>query len=478
MAEISLKQKTKRGLYWKFAEQFSNYGVQFVIGIILARLLSPSDYGITALPAVFIAIAGVFTSAGFSDALVRKPELKEEDLSTTFLYSLGVGTLCYVILFFASPWIAEFYNTPVLKPLMRITALTFLITPIGVPQSVLLKRKLNFKTPAKISVVVKFLSGVVGISLAYYGYGVWALVLSGLFATVAGLVITMSVVRWLPKTGWSNESFSYLWGFGNKMMASALLDTIYHNITPIIVGKYFSTADLGVYNRARQYAAMPSQQVHSVVREVSFPVLSKLQNDTPKLISHYRKMIKVSAFVVFPIMMLMSALSRPLVLTLITAKWEECVILLQLLCFSMMWYPVHALNLNILTVCGRTDLFLRLEVIKKIWGLLVLCCSLPFGLIAFCSAGIVSSIVSVYINTWYTGKFYGFGFKEQMKDLLPIILLGLMMFVSVLGITHLIPNMYIQLVVGAIIGAVIYMGGACLFKFQEINEVIFLINRK
>ena len=478
MAEISLKQKTKRGLYWKFAEQFSNYGVQFVIGIILARLLSPSDYGITALPAVFIAIAGVFTSAGFSDALVRKPELKEEDLSTTFLYSLGVGALCYVILFFASPWIAEFYNTPVLKPLMRITALTFLITPIGVPQSVLLKRKLNFKTPAKISVVVKILSGIVGISLAYYGYGVWALVLSGLFATVAGLVITMSVVRWLPKTGWSKESFSYLWGFGNKMMASALLDTIYHNITPIIVGKYFSTADLGVYNRARQYAAMPSQQVHSVVREVSFPVLSKLQDDTEKLISHYRKMIKVSAFVVFPIMMLMSALARPLVLTLITAKWEECVILLQLLCFSMMWYPVNALNLNILTVCGRTDVFLRLEIIKKIWGLFILCSSLPFGLIAFCSAGIVSSIVSVYINTWYTGKSYGFGFKEQIRDLMPTIILGLVMFASVLGLTYLIHNLVLQLVVGALAGAIIYIGGAYLFKFQEIKEVLFLLNRK
>ena len=478
MAETSLRQKTKRGLYWKFAEQFSNYGVQFIIGIIMARLLSPSDYGITALPAVFMAIAGVFTSAGFADALVRKPELKEEDLSTSFYYSLGVGTLCYVILFFASPWIADFYNTPVLKPLMRVTALTFIITPIGVPQSVLLKRQLNFKTPAKISVIVKILSGVVGILLAYYGYGVWALVVSGLFATVTGLVVTMSVVRWLPKTGWSRESFSYLWGFGNKLMASALLDTLYKNITPLIVGKFFSTADLGVYNRARQYAALPSQQVHSVVREVSFPVLSKLQNDTERLIIHYRTMIKVSAFIIFPLMMLLSALARPLVITLITAKWEDCIILLQLLCFSMMWYPVHALNINILTVCGRTDLFLRLEVIKKIWGLVVMGCSLPFGLIAFCVAGIVSSIVSVYINTWYTGKYYGFGFKEQMKDLLPIIVLGLVMFVSVLGITYLIPNMYLQLIAGGILGALVYIGGAYLIKFQEIKEVKYLLNRK
>jgi O-antigen/teichoic acid export membrane protein len=478
MAEESLKNKTKKGLYWKFAEQFSNYGIQFLIGIVMARLLSPSDYGITALPAVFIAIAGVFTSAGFSDALVRKPELKEDDLSTTFFYSLGVGLLCYIILFYASPWIANFYNTPVLKSLMRVTALTFLITPIGIPQNVLLKRKIDFKTPAKISVVVKILSGIVGISLAYYGYGVWALVLSELFSTVSVLVITLSVVRWYPKTGWSKESFSYLWGFGNKLMVSSLLDTVYKNITPIIVGKYFSTADLGVYNRARQYAALPSQQIHSVVREVSFPVLSKLQNDKERLIDQYRKMISVSAFVIFPLMMLMSALARPLIITLITAKWEECVVLLQLLCFSMMWYPVHALNLNILMICGRTDLCLRLEIIKKIWGLLVLCCSLPFGLVAFCSAGIASSIVSVYINTWYTGKIWGFGFKEQMKDLLPIIALGFLMFGSVLGVTYLLNNMLLQLIFGAITGAIIYIGGAIFLKFQEFNEVKYLLSRK
>lgn len=478
MAESSLKQKTKRALYWKFAEQFSNYGVQFIIGIIMARLLSPSDYGITALPAVFMAIAGVFTSAGFSDALVRKPELKEEDLSTSFLYSLGVGTLCYIVLFFASPWIAEFYNTPVLKPLMRVTALTFIITPIGVPQSVLLKRELDFKTPAKISVIVRILSGVVGIMLAYYGYGVWALVISGLFSTVAGLVITMSVVRWFPKTGWSKESFSYLWGYGNKIMASSLLDTVYKNITPLIVGKFYSTADLGVYNRARQYAALPSQNIYSVVREVSFPVLSKIQNDKDRLVIHYRTMIKVSAFVIFPIMMLMAALARPLIITLVTAKWEDCIILLQLLCFSMMWYPVHALNLNILTVSGRTDLLLRLEIIKKIWGLIILCCSLPFGLVAFCAAGILSSIVSVYINTWYTGKFYKFGFIEQMKDLAPILLLSFVMFASVLMLTFFLPNYYLQILLGGILGLCIYIGGGIFFKFSEMNDLKYMLKRK
>lgn len=474
----SLKQQTKQGVYWKFAEQFSNYGIQFLIGIVMARLLSPSDYGITALPAVFMAIAAIFVEAGFSNALVRKPELKEEDLSTTFYYCMVVGVLCYCLLFIASPWIADFYNTPVLKSLMRVTALSFILTPIGIPQNVLLRRKLDFKTPAKIAVIVKLLSGVVGIAMAYLGYGVWALVISGLFTSVFGLLMTVYAVRWYPKKGWSKESFRYLWGYGNKMMASSLLDTLYNNITPIIVGKFYSTADLGVYNRARQYAAMPSSNIHAVVREVSFPVLSKMQDDDERLISNYRRMIKLSAFVVFPLMMLLAALARPLIIVMITEKWEACIILLQLICFSMMWYPVHALNLNILTVKGRTDLFLKLEIVKKIVGLIVICSALPFGLVAFCAAQIGSSLISLFINTWYTGKFYHFGFKEQIKDLTPVLLISFMMFICVLLLTFVVSNNYILILSGVMLGTIIYISSAYLMKFQELTDVVYLIKRK
>lgn len=478
MSKSNLKQKTKRGLYWKFAEQFSNYGIQFLIGIVMARLLSPSDYGITALPAVFMAIAAIFVEAGFSNALVRKQELKEEDLSTTFYYSMVVGVLCYCLLFIASPWIADFYNTPLLKSLMRVTALSFILTPIGIPQNVLLRRKLDFKTPAKITVIVKLLSGVVGIAMAYLGYGVWALVISGLFTSVFGLLMTVYAVRWYPKKGWSKESFRYLWGYGNKMMASSLLDTLYNNITPIIVGKFYSTADLGVYNRARQYAAMPSSNIHAVVREVSFPVLSKMQDDDEQLISNYRRMIKLSAFVVFPLMMLLAALARPLIIVMITEKWEACIILLQLICFSMMWYPVHALNLNILTVKGRTDLFLKLEIAKKIVGLTVICSALPFGLVAFCAAQIGSSLISLFINTWYTGKFYHFGFKEQMKDLAPVLLLSVVMFACVLSLTFVVSSYYLQIFLGGILALSIYGGGGYLFKFSEMDDLKYMLKRK
>ena len=478
MEEKNLKQKTKRALYWKFAEQFSNYGVTFIVGIFMARMLSPSDYGITALPAVFMAIAAAFVEAGFTSALIRKPEIDDDDLTTTFIYSTIVGLLCYVLLFISSPWIADFYNTPVLKPLMRVTALSFIFYPIGVPQTILLKRKLDFKTPAKIAVSVRILSGAVGLTMAYTGYGVWALVISTLFSSVADTILKLIFVRWLPRGKWSKESFAYLWNYGNKMMASGLLTTIYNNITPIIVGKFYSTSDLGIYNRAHGYALLPSQQIHSVVMEVSFPVLSKIQDDTEKLLATYRRTINTSTFVIFPIMMLLAALARPVIIVMITEKWADCIILLQLLCFALMWYPVHGINLNMLMVKGRSDLFLKLEIIKRALGITVMCCSLPFGLVAFCGAQIASSVLSVYINTWYTGKFYDFGFFKQMKDILPTLILGLIMFASVTLFIQLLDNRMLQIILGGLLGVSIYLGGAFLFKFRQIDDVKFLLSRK
>lgn len=478
MEEKNLKQKTKKALYWKFAEQFSNYGVTFIIGVFMARLLSPSDYGITALPAVFMAVAATFVDAGFTSALIRKPEIDDNDLTTTFIYNAIVGLVCYALLFISSPWIADFYNTPVLKSLMRVTALSFIFYPIGVPQTILLKRKLDFKTPARITVVVRILSGAVGLTMAYSGYGVWALVISTLFSSIADTTLKLVAVRWWPRGKWSKESFSYLWNYGNKMMASGLMNTVYSNITPIIVGKFYSTSDLGVYNRAHGYAVLPALQIHSAVMAVSFPVLSKIQDDSEKLLAIYRRMINTSTFVIFPIMMLLAALARPVIIVMITEKWTDSIILLQLLCFSLMWYPVHGINLNMLMVKGRSDLFLKLEIIKKIIGITILCCSLPFGLVAFCGAQIVSSVLSVYVNTWYTEKFYNFGFLKQMKDILPTLVLGLIMFLGVILFIQLIDNMILQIVLGGLLGSTIYLGGAFLFKYKQVDDVKYLLRRK
>lgn len=473
----SLKNKTKKSLYWKFAEQFSNYGIQFIIGICMARMLSPEDYGITALPAIFMAISWIFVDGGFGMALVRKPEIKEEDLSTTFYYSMAIGALCYFILFIASPWIADFYNVPVLTSLMRVTAISFLYSPLGTVQGVLLQRRLDFKTPAKISVVCRILAGIIGITMAYTGYGLWALIISGLVSGIIGMLITLCIVRWYPKTGWSKESFRYLWGFGNKMMSSQLLDTIYNNITPVFIGKYYSPADLGVYNRAEGYAKMPSQNVHGVISSVTYPVLSKMQGDVDRLAYNYRRMIRVTAFIVFPLMLMLAALARPLILVMITAKWESCVILLQIICFSMMWWPIHALNLNLLLVLGRSDYFFRLEVIKKIYGFAILILTLPMGLIVFCSAKILSNVISLWVNTYYSKKIIDFGFWEQLKDLKYILLLSHVMFLVSLGTTFVFSNLWLQIIFGGLLGSIIYLGGAYLLKMEEIEDIKFLLRK-
>ena len=474
----NLKQQTKKGLYWSFFNQFSNYGMQFCVGIVMARLLSPSDYGITALPGVFLAIAAVFQDSGMAGALIRKPEIEEKDYSTLFLYSIGMGILMYAALFFASPYIASYFETPVLTPLVRVTALTFLWGPITTVQYVILKRKLDFKTPTKISIATKIFSAIVGITMAYMGYGLWALVISGVLSGFLNLILIVWAVRWYPRTGWSNESFKYLWGYGNKMLASSLLETAYSNITPLFVAKYYSPADLGVYNRARNYAIMPSQNVTGVIQNVTFPVLSKMQDDDESLARNYRRMLKTTAFVVFPLMMILAGLARPLIITMITAKWEACIILLQLLCFSLMWYPIHSINLNLLQVKGRTDLFFRLEVIKKIIGLSILVVTLPLGLVVFCIGGIISSLVCLAVNTYYTGKLINVGYLKQMRDLFPTLLLSLVLFGVILALNQFISSYLLQILVGGTIGSLVYLGGAFLFKFDELNDVKYMLKRK
>lgn len=478
MAEPSLKQKTKSGLYWSFFNQFSFYGIQFFIGVILARLLSPSDYGIIAMPSVFLAIAQCLVDSGFGTALVRKEKLEEKDLSTAFIFSIVVGAICYLTLFFASSWIANFYNTPILRNLLKVSALATLFGPIASVQQVQLTRRIDFKTPAIINIICQLFTGIVGIAMAFSGYGVWSLVIPGVGASILRIVLLFLFVRWIPHTGWSRDSFNYLWGFGNKLLASALIDTTYSNIYPIVIGKFYSATDLGVYTRAKAYALLPSQNVTSVIQRVTFPVLSQMQNDDFTLANKYRRMLRATAFVVFPVMMILSALASPFILVLVTDKWSACIVLLQIICFSLMWYPVHAINLNLLQVKGRSDLFLRLEIIKKIIGISIMVFTVPHGLVAMCCGSIVSSVLCLFVNTYYTGKIIHVGFFLQMKDLLPILLLSGLVFCVLKVFCIFISNIYIQLFLGGVIGILLYIGCSMLFRFAELDDIRYLIRRK
>lgn len=479
MPEESLKYKTKKGLYWKFFDMCANYGMTFIVGIFMARALSPEDYGITALPAVFMAIAGIFISGGFGTALIRKTEVTDEDLSTAFYYSIVVGIVCYSILFCASPYIAEFYNTPVLKSLIRVTALSFLWGPLNTPQTVILTRRMDFKNPARISIVNKIIGSAVGITMAYTGFGVWALVGSGVVSSLIGMIQTWWVVKWLPNKPFSKESFKYLWDYGNKMMGISLLGTLYANIIPVLLGKFGGTKNLGNYNRAANFASLPSSNITGVLTSVSFPALSKMQDDDERLAYNYRKMIRVSSFIVFPIMLLLSALAHPIVITMITAKWESCVILLQIMCFTYMFQPIQILNVNLLQVKGRPDLALRIEVIKKIVGAIVfIYAAINLSLVALCIVDFCYTMFVLSLNTYYTGKLIHVGYFRQIKDIMPSLILSLVVFGCVLMAITLTANLIVQIVIGGVIGSTVYLGGSYLMKFPELEEAKYLLSRK
>lgn len=471
MVTGSLKQKTTKGLFWSSVERFSNQGVSFIFSIILARILAPSDFGIVAMIGIFFAVAQSFVDSGFSNALVRKTDRREEDLSTCFYFNIGVGIVAYIVLFLIAPFIADFYNQPILSPIIRITGFGVVLNSLCVVQQALFTIKIDFKSQAKVTLSATIISGIVGVVLAYQGYGVWALVWQGVVMSLVRMGLLWLMSKWRPKAGFSKDSFHYLFGYGSKLLASGLLDTIYNNIYPIVIGKFYSPAQLGNYSRALSFAQLPSSNITSILQRVTFPVLSTIQDDLPRLQTNYRRLLKLSAFIVFPLMMGLAAVAFPLIRIVLTPKWEGCSFYLQIICFALMWYPIHAINLNLLQVKGRSDLFLRLEIIKKIVGVCIMCITIPLGITAMCIGMVASSFIALFINTFYTGKFIDIQYLKQMRDLLPIfvnsLLTGGLIFISIQFIT----NDVFKLMVGVIIGVLYYILSSYIFARDEIDEV-------
>ena len=477
MSTESLKQKTTKGLLWSSVERFSNQGVQFVFSIILARLLSPSDFGIIAMITIFFAIAQSFVDSGFSNALVRKTDRREEDFSTCFFFNIGVGIMAYIVLFLIAPLVANFYNQPILSPIIRITGLGVVLNSLCVVQQALFTIKIDFKSQAKVTLSATIISGIVGVVLAYQGYGVWALVWQGVVMSLVRMGLLWLMSKWRPKAGFSKDSFHYLFGYGSKLLASGLLDTIYNNIYPIVIGKFYTPAQLGNYSRALSFAQLPSSNITSILQRVTFPVLSTIQDDIPRLQANYRRLLKLSAFIIFPLMTGLAAVAFPLIRVVLTPKWEGCSLYLQIICFALMWYPIHAINLNLLQVKGRSDLFLRLEIIKKIVGVCIMCITIPLGITAMCIGMVVSSLISLFINTYYTGKLINIGCLKQMRDLTPIFINSLIMGGIVYFSIQISDNDILQLSLSIIVGVLSYIGGASMITRSELKEFRNLFKR-
>ena len=474
----TLKYKTVKGVFWSCVERFSVQGIQFLVMIIMARLLTPKDYGLVGMVTIFIAVAQSLVDSGFSQALIRKQNRTETDNSTVFYFNIVVGILLYFILFAIAPWVADFYASPELTTLMRVVCLNVIFNSLVVVQRALFTVNIDFKTQAKASLTAAIVSGVIGISMAYSGFNYWSIVAQQLVNLGLNTLLLWIFARWRPQWIYSWSSFRELFSFGSKLLASGLLEVIYRNMYLLVIGKVFTASSLGYYTRANQFAEFPSSNLTSIMQRVTYPILCQIQNDDERLALIYRRFLRLSAFLIFPLLVGLSSVAKPFVLLLLKEQWLFAATLLQIICFAMMWYPIHAINLNLLQVKGRSDLFLKLEIIKKFIAVIVLCITVPMGLIAMCIGQIFSSILCLIINTHYTEKLIQIGFLQQMRDLLPALLLSLSMWMVVYAVISCFYEAIFQLLVGVLTGIVYYISLSALFKYPELKEVYSIIRRK
>lgn len=474
----SLKRKTFKGTVWSIVERFSVQFIQFAVMIVMARILTPADYGLVAMLTIFIAVSQSLVDSGFSQALIRKQDRTETDNSTVFFFNIAVGGILYGILFVCAPLVARFYDEPVLTPLMRVISLSVVVNSLVVVQRALLTIKIDFKTQAKASLTAAVTSGAVGITMAYTGFGVWSIVwfqLSNL-AVNAGMLWIFS--HWRPRMLYSWISFRELFGFGSKLALSGIINTLYNNIYKLLIGKVFKASDLGYYSRAHDFSDFPSANLTTVIQRVTYPVLCTMQDDDDRLRDVYRRFLRLSAFIVFPLMIGLAALARPVVLLFLKEQWLYSATLLPIICFSMMWYPIHAINLNLLQVKGRSDLFLKLEIWKKCVGAAIIVASIPFGLIGMCWGAVISNIICLMINTYYTGKLIDMGFLKQMRDILPTLVYSLTMGAVVYGVCIVTPSLWGQVTAGILVGLAYYAAVTGLTGSRDLRELLSFIKSK
>lgn len=414
-----LKEKTISGMIWSFSDSMAGQVIQFTVGLILARILTPAEFGLVGMIMVFIAVSQSFIDSGFSQALIRKPDVSENDYSTVFYFNLLAGLIFFLLFLLAAPAISRFYNEPELKPLIRVLSFILIINSFGLIQRTILTRAIDFRLQTRITVAAAIISGSLGIYMALNGYGVWSLVWKSLTGYLIQTILLWICSNWQPSLVFSYRSFRELFSFGSKLLASGLLDTIYRNIYPLIIGKFFSAQDLGYYSRADQFNKLPSQNITGAVQRVSYPALSIVQDDPDKLKRGYKQVITTTMFITFFIMLGMAATAKNLIIVLIGERWLPAVPYLQLLCLGGMLFPLHAINLNMLKVKGRSDLFLKLEIIKKIMAIPVIVAGIYLGIYVMLAGMALHSFIAYFMNSHYSGRLISYPVSEQLRDILP-----------------------------------------------------------
>lgn len=471
----SLKDKTIKGTMWSAIDNVAQFGVQFVVSIVLARLLSPDDYGLLGIITIFTTVCTAIINGGFSNALIRTQKPTDEDYNTAFICNLLMSILLYAIVFLCSPLIADFFNRQELVALTRVSSFTMIIGALAIVQQTRLTKRIDFKTQTKITLIASILSGIIGIALALMDYGVWALVVQGIVAQVLRTVLLWFFNHWAPSLRFSKESFNRLFGFGWKMMASGILDSLWTQLYQVIVGKFYSPATLGQYTRAKQFSTMFSSNLTTVIQRVTYPVLSDIQNEKERMVAAYRKIIKTTMFLTFALMFALGAVSEPLLYCLIGPKWHEAATYLPWICLIGSLYPLHAINLNMLQVQGRSDLFLGLEIIKKIIGIVPLMIGAFIGIFPMLYTSVFTSIICYFLNSYFPGKLLGYTSWMQIKDVALSFVISLIMAVVVYLMKYLPISNWLILPMQIILGFFFFFFLCKITKIEEYKELINMI---
>ena len=469
---MDLKKETLKGFKWNALGNYTATIVSFIIGVFLARLLEPSDYGTLGMVAIFFSIARIITDSGFASALIQKKDANDVDYSTVFYFNIAIALTCYIVLYVSSSSIAKFFNTPVLKDIVKISGLTLVIGSLGSIQDTIYRKSVNFKILAKIQVIVTICSGLFGLYLAWKGYGVWALVFPELLSSSCKTFLYWVSSSWRPQFVFSRESFYALFSFGSKLLITNILSRTFSDIQNLLIGKFYSPKDLGFYTKGHSTAQLPVNTLFNVLASVTYPIMSKIQDDDERLLRVYKKYIKMSSLVIFFAMVFLAAIARPLVIFLYSNKWEPSIIYLQLICFCSMFAHIGTININLMLVKGRSDKNLLCEIYRKLIWIIALSISLPISVLAVAIFAVFAAQGSLIVNTYFTKKYFNYGYKEQWIDFAPYLILSILTCTPAYFIAGTSIHPLISIIGGGILSMLLYFGFFYLKKDENFFDLI------
>ncbi len=478
---MTLKKQALSGVKWTLFQQIGTQGIGFVISIILARLLTPKEFGLIAMISVFIGIGNTLLNAGMGSSLIRtkEEELDEMDYSTVFYFNLGISLIIYFIIFLLAPYIAKFYHQPVLTLLIRWLSLVLIINAFALIQQTRLTKMMDFKTQAKVAVPALIIGGGIGTGMAYMGYGVWSLIAFNLSKSFFNTLFLWLKSKWHPLWAFHPDKFKKHFHFGYKLSISGLLDTIYNNAYNIVIGKFFLPSQVGYYQRAQTLTMYPVGTISAIMGKVTYPLFSKIQDDDVRLKSIYKKILQLNIFVLAPVLITAGILAEPLFRFLFTTKWLPAVPYFQILLMTGLLYPIHAFNLNILNVKGRSDLFLKLEIIKKILITIAIIIALNFGIYGLLWSSVIISILAFFINTHYSGRFIDYSALEQIRDILPNILIAILVGGIVFHLDNQLKNFtnsdFFRVLLGSLLYFMLYICLSYVLKLDSLTEIISIV---